>query len=502
MRISNLAIGFPWVVLLGLLALAIFWKGGSPTVSPPNPVREPDQSSELKPAPGALGEEVRPASADFISLRVVDRLSDLELDLNDLALIDGISGDAIAFLGKEPKILDKQLLGQGYSWEYSIRFGPEDWAGRVFRVPESEASPDEDGTVHLPFFFGIRGSFSRDGDLSPIGNGYVAAWCVSQDRIAEVLADIKKRGAFPADIASSPFFLQRLLGRDDKRNGRFDARTNQAGEFTMFVPAVGRTKVHFWAPDYSPRNAEITGVPGQWSELHISSSPKPILRGRVIDRSGSPVPNATVKVSAVFGRAAQGLSPFEQEELGMAVIYATFGDDAACGLKTTVQTGPHGGFEVALPEAPRYSAAAYYDKGFGFTSLERPVPSVDGYIDIEVVVLSGHPGEQVPGFRIITESGRELPGIEVTTTIVDDFIWQRQFPEVVSGIDGETTLPWLEPGLRYGLSFKAKGLIKPFFRYYYLGDGDVILPNEHLLEREGKSLPVNSDSESQGGSSP
>lgn len=490
---------FPLLFLfIGGISLMMF--GDVSSHSTPHHPASLDKDIDRRPAPPAKVKETRAGGSPSITLRPIDQLTSENLDLQDLILIGGDGSDPVALLGKEPRVLSRDLLGKGYDWEYTIGFGPEDWARRTFRIPESEASPEEDGTLRLPYSFGIRGSFSLEGTLSPIPGAYVSAWCISKERVAEVLADLERKKSFPPDIASNLFFLKRLLGDKYDEIARFDSRTDQDGLFSLFVPAVGSIKVQFWAPAFSLREAEVVPVPGQWVNIDLSTSAKPTIRGRVIDSSGNPVPDAEVRVAASFGRDARGLSPFEQEYLGFGVIYSTFGDDAACGLKALLRTDQQGRFQIQLPEAPRYAAGAFRGLEYGFTALEHPVPSMDGFIDLDVFLLPSSEEDGVSRVLIKSANGDPLPGIDVHMAIVDDYIWQRQFPTIRSDDAGRLTVPWLEPGYRYGFFLSAKDVIKPVFLNYQLGDGDIEIPEGSLLDSGEELHPVNTQPEPNGGS--
>lgn len=205
-------------------------------------------------------------------------------------------------------------------------------------------------------------------------------------------------------------------------------RTDEQGRFRFasFPPAL--YELAFDRERYLPQKLKAYPLTANPEPLTLQLQRSPTVEGRVVDASGSPLPEVTVEL-----QRAEWMRSFVTDE-GDVVQFGKLSKPAFTRASDTV-TGPDGTFILDAPESDELRVRAVRE---GFTPVERAVTAPAR--DVWLVLGTGASVE----LTVVDEQDRPVPGARVD-------LWsgaEERNPQVAATTNeaGQVALRGLEPG--------------------------------------------------------
>ncbi|KAA3609556.1 MAG: hypothetical protein DWQ01_09510 [Planctomycetota bacterium] len=472
------------VAVLALLLLVFFWIWNAELLSVKKLEQGPapsKQGSEFEEgafgdrSTGLAAESRQELAEESIRVRFVDKLSGKQLPLGSVAL-ERSAQDRVEIEQGE-RIEKSWLVEPGAFWSYSIQVDEDRLDMRV-AVQES-LREEAEGVIHLPYATGIKGGLLDGFQYQPVEKALISARVFSQAKLDRLHQKYESH-PFAPPIRGNLFYMEEAY-KESFPTGPLvkEVFSQPDGTFQLEVFAASSFYVHAWHEVKGDAVGKLQAAPGEWQTWSPVLKGFITLSGVVKDSEGNPVENTKVKIGAVFSAHNMEFSPFHMYKRGMATGFATHDNSAAINLRTSVKTDSEGRYRVVVPNTSRYSASAVVGKEYGFETIEFPLPSAEGEVVLNVQTKAAR-GENVPSFLLRKEDGSPVVGAEVSTAIASDYLWQRQFPKVRSNSKGRVHMPWLEPGVLFGIFVKRDDLKKVFYSPFRVGETEVVMPNDYF----------------------
>lgn len=147
-----------------------------------------------------------------------------------------------------------------------------------------------------------------------------------------------------------------VLGREFLAVLRHRTRTSRDGRFSLGPVITGQYRLGIWAEGYLPIIDQSLAVPAK-GPLRFELSEGASLRGRVVDREGTPVPGAMVWVVYADQQAAPGQRPPQRNQGELGVVPGPvppippsgawlFSNQGQTRTRSSGKTESSGGFEI------------------------------------------------------------------------------------------------------------------------------------------------------------
>ncbi len=441
------------LLLMSLVLVLLFSEKGGGTGKERNPV-----SPKGKRFPGVTERTLAPiqdpgarmAREEFVSFRVVDRLTGEPLSLSDLRLVEG--GTVHNLEGPPFQVRRFLLEKSGSLWRYLV---PLVGGTLEYQIPVAEAIPD-DGKVALPYKSGVRGRIAKAFEGGPIFGAEIKVFLFERKKLDQLQVEM---GLSPDDLPLAAFFASSGERHYRRAYGSLETlatRSHSDGSFQLVLPVSGTFVL---MSSFANRATKITSrkmVPGAWTEWDPILESRPVVEGQVFDEKGEGVPKCHVEILSLVDPSTQDFA--DPSQMGAAVINLGDGNPTYVAKKVLL-TKPDGTFSSPMPRGTRYAVQVVR----GAESDFREASSLEAEKDLVHIDLFFGKGLNEHPLKLQFSDGSPIVGASIRWTIPDDFPWFRQFPAYKEGKDGMVQLPIVESGKKIGIFLSGGNLSGRFF---------------------------------------
>ncbi|MGD1085173.1 MAG: carboxypeptidase regulatory-like domain-containing protein [Verrucomicrobiota bacterium] len=347
-----------------------------------------------------------------------------------------VAGARILFSGLDtsgPLEREKTTLAPNYHAERTDENGkwqcdlvPRDFEDMVFRVDQ----PD-----FLPALFGCEGSDSGGGDVTRLP----AADFLAGGAVMGIRRGVELIGII-VDNAGKPVPGATVTRNHEWRNRAAVLQSDDAGEFTISNLQPGGIVLTVQAPGLEPQTLAIA-LSNQRSLVKVEMNPGKILKGRVLDETGKPVPGASVRMDR------EGFEPLEFD-------WSATTDRDGRFLWDSAPAGPHPYLITADGFNLRSEPALAAEDGEILITLHKTSDKI--FVEGKVTDLTTH--APVGQFTILA---RVSNGSDVTT-------WTRE----VTNASGAYSVEVDQHATAFTLEFRAPAFLPVTTDPATPGDGD------------------------------
>jgi len=202
-------------------------------------------------------------------------------------------------------------------------------------------------------------------------------------------------------------------------------------------------------------------VPGQIIPVQIELRPRPMIRGRLLDWEGNPVPSERIVLTVALDLDDYDLRLSDPHGL---MVYRDEGV-LTQSVKKTYKTDGAGYFEISVPRGKDYAVYSYARGGYAFWSTVG-CPHSDA-MDLELR-LEAPSQENSVAITVLQADGKPLQNAQIEIGVAGDCPFFRQWPTGLTLDEhGSVTVPGLQPGMLIGVVIHHDSLTRGIYAPSY-----------------------------------
>ncbi len=231
---------------------------------------------------------------------------------------------------------------------------------------------------------------------------------------------------------------------------------------------------------------EAVLIPGEVTVVRIPFQPRPLLRGRLIDWEGNPVPHGVLSLSTALDLHDYDLSPSDPHGT-ILYVREQFPHHTA---RRDVRTDEEGRFSFRVPRGTGYAIETRALGSYSFWSCDHVSLLVTGGEEI-LLELADPAEERWPTVTFLSQDGSPMASGRIAYAVPGDVPFFRQHAEKVSlDQEGAIRLVGLEPGTQLGFflfdsSLKGGSFAPPIVTLPSSGGVEIRVPESALLDAGG-----------------